>query len=66
MSPECSVTQNFKELKIDISLPMQTFQMYQHPRNLQEKSSTVLAETLSSNLEECFLCENQASCVERH
>ena len=35
-------------------------------QNLQEKRSTVPAETLPSNLEECFLCENQASRAEIH
>ena len=38
----------------------------QHPQNLQEKRSTVPAETLPSNLEECFLCENQASRAHIH
>ena len=38
----------------------------QHPQNLQEKRSTVPAETLPSNLEEYFLGENQAPRAERH
>ena len=43
---------NKSKLQRDISFQIQTYQMYQHPRNLQEKSSTVPAETLISNLEE--------------
>ena len=38
----------------------------QHPQNLQGKHSTVPAETLPLNLEECCLCENQASRAELH
>ena len=55
----CSITQNFKELKRDFSLPDVQCIIFK----IYKKCSTVPAETLSSD---CFLCENQASRAEFH